>query len=435
MPNDVLKPSGYRPRVVDRQLEKYLHVFGAVEVLGTKWCGKTWTSRAHANSIIYIDRDENLQLAQDAPEAVLQGEHPRVLDEWQRVPKLWDYVRHAVDDAGGKRGLWILTGSSTPAKDAINHSGAGRVGQVRMSPMTLFESGDSSGAVSLAGLFNHQFEPHQHQTTAQVLLDVSCRGGWPEVVDMPVEDAQLVSTSYLRATIDTSIARMGKQPDIAERLIASLARNLTQATTFRTLQADMYGGELSPSDLVTERTVANYVSALESLFLINPIRGWVPPARSPKRLRTNPRRYFADPAIAVSALGMDPTSLLGDWQTFGLVFENLCMRDLIVYARSLDKAGREPVRYYRDDTGLEADAIIELVDGRWAAIEIKTSQAKVPDAVNSLVRLRDKLVGEGVSPKTRVCEPEFLMVLTGVSEMAYRTSEGVYVVPITTLGP
>jgi hypothetical protein len=428
-----VRPQGYRPRIVDEQIERYLRIFGAVEVQGTKWCGKTWTSRAHAQSLIYVDRDENLALAQDAPEAVLAGANPRVIDEWQRVPKLWDYVRHAVDEADGKRGLWILTGSSTPAKNSVSHSGAGRVGRVRMSPMTLFESGASSGAVSLAGLFEGSFEPAARPTSADELLEAACRGGWPEVLDLPLEDAQIVAAEYLSATLEQSIPRLGKDPDVARRLVASLARNLGQAATCKTLQTDMYGSEDDADALVSERSVANYLQALESLYLVEPLKGWVPPRRSPKRVRTGARHYFADPSIAAAVLGMNPASLLRDWQTFGLLFENLCLRDLAVYVRALPGAARGSLYYYRDDTGLEADAVIELADGRWAAVEVKTSQARVPQAVENLVRLRNKLVGDGGAG--RVQEPAFLMVLTGVSEVAYRTSEGVYVVPITLLGP
>ncbi|MBF4808052.1 MAG: ATP-binding protein [Lancefieldella rimae] len=418
------------PRIVDAQIEQYLRIFGAVEVTGTKWCGKTWSSRKHAKSIIYIDRDENLALAQDAPLAVLSGETPRVLDEWQRVPKLWDYVRHEVDNAEGQKGKWILTGSSTPSLDKIAHSGAGRIGRIRMSPMTLSETGISTGRVSLSELFKRKFSAHAHETSAATLLEAICKGGWPEVRQMSVADAQIVSENYLRASVEQSMVKLGRNPEIAERIIASLARNLSQAVTYKTIKSDMYGSEKAIDPLITDKTISNYISSLESLYLIDPIKGWVPPARSPKRFRMGEKRYFADPSIAMSALGMDPEALLHDWQTFGLAFENLCLRDLLVYARTLPKVGREPIRYYHDDSGLEVDAIIELTDGRWAALEIKTSQAKVPEAVENLKRLRSKLTQ---NEKARVRDPEFMAVIVGISEMTYQTSDGIYVVPIADL--
>lgn len=428
--NSPIAPKHYIPRIVDAQIEQYLRIFGAVEVTGTKWCGKTWSSRKHAKSIIYIDRDENLALAEDAPLAVLEGETPRVLDEWQRVPKLWDYVRHEVDNAGGQKGQWILTGSSTPSLDRIEHSGAGRIGRIRMSPMTLSELGISTGRVSLSGLFKGEFSVHSHKTTTDTLLEAVCRGGWPEVRKMDVVDAQIISDNYLRASIEQSMVKLGRNPEIAEKIISSLARNLTQAVTYKTIKNDMYGFEETIDLLITDRTIANYIDSLKSLYLIDPIKGWVPPARSPKRFRMGEKRYFADPSIAMSSLGMDPEALLHDWQTFGLAFENLCMRDLLVYARTLPKIGREPIRYYHDDSGLEVDVIIELTDGRWAALEIKSSQAKVSEATENLNRLRAKLTK---NKKARIREPEFMAVIVGISEMTYQTSDGIYVVPITDL--
>ncbi len=253
----------------------------------------------------------------------------------------------------------------------------------------------------------------------------------PEALALPVSDAQILIREYMRLTLTESVPRQGKDPDVARRLLDSLARNISQAVTFKTLRKDMYGTEENLDDFISERTVSGYTAMFENMFVIDPIKGWVPPARDPKRLQTKARRYFADPSIAAAMLGMSPAALIGDWQTFGFLFENLCIRDLLVYARSLLDIGIEPVRYYRDDSGLECDAIIELSDGRWGGIEIKSSEDKVPEASANLCRLKDKLLR---NPSARTREPEFLAVLVGVGEFAYQRDDGVYVIPVGVLG-
>ena len=246
---------------------------------------------------------------------------------------------------------------------------------------------------------------------------------------MDVASAQTLAREYLRIFFTESAPKAGKDGDVTSRLVASLARNLGQAATYKTMILDMYGEEKGPS-LVTQETVASYLAFLKSSYLVDEISGWVPPTRSRKRLAVKPKRYLADPSLAAAQLGMDPDALIHDWQTFGLLFESLCMRDLMVYARALPNVGFEPVRYYRDDTGLEADAIVELADGRWAAFEFKVGEDKVSSAVENMLRLKRKLC-EGAGARVR--EPEFLAVITGVSRYARRTPEGVYVVPIRCL--
>lgn len=428
-----IKPSTYIPRIVDAQIERYMRIFGAVEITGTKWCGKTWSARAHAASITYVDRSNNLDAARADPSLMLLGERPHVIDEWQLAPAIWDEVRHQVDDDPSDKGQWVLTGSSTPRHDQTpHHSGAGRIGRIRMNPMTLMESGISTGTTSLTGLFDHRFSPSQSPVDSQTLLEAVCRGGWPEAQTMPVSDAQILIREYIRLTVTESVPRQGRNPDDARRLLNSLARNISQAVTFKTLRKDMYGSEDDPDGLISERTISEYVSMFEDMFVIDPIPGWVPPARSPKRLQTKPRRYFADPSIAAATLGMNPRALIDDWQTFGFLFENLCVRDLLVYARALPDVGPEPVRYYHDDSGLECDVIIELADGRWAGIEIKSSEDKVPEATANLNRMKAKLLR---NREARTREPEFLAVLVGIGEYAYRRKDdGIYVIPIGTLG-
>ena len=432
MPQQHVKPQGYRPRIVDTQIERYMRIFGAVEIAGTKWCGKTWAARAHANSITYVDRDNNLAAAQADPSLMLLGDRPHVIDEWQLAPTIWDEVRHKVDDEPGNKGQWLLTGSSTPRKEhRPQHTGSGRIGRIRMNPMSLYESGNSTGEVSLSGLFEGNFQPTKVSNNTLDLFDLVCRGGWPEAQQMPVGDAQILIREYIRLTLSEGVPQQGGDPEIARRLLNSLARNVSQSVTFETLRNDMFGTEEHLDDFISASKVSEYVALFANMFVIDDIHGWVPPYRSPKRMQTKPRRYFADPSIAAALLGINPHALLNDWQTFGLLFENLCMRDLLVYARALPDIGMEPLRYYHDDSGLECDAIIELADGRWAGIEIKSSQDKVEQAAASLNRMKTKLLK---NPQARTRAPEFLAVLIGVGEFAYQREDGIYVIPVRALG-
>lgn len=427
-----VRPQGYRPRIVDAQIERYLRLFGAIEVSGTKWCGKTWSSRAYANSITYVDRGPNLAITQADPSYALTGASPHVIDEWQRVPAIWDTVRHAVDESGGERGLWILTGSSTPHKDEVSHSGAGRIGRIRMHPMTLQESGDSTGNTSLSALFDGDFHPSQCPDGIARIADLCTRGGWPEHIHSDPIDALTVTRNYLTAVFMQSIPTLGGEEDIARRVAQSVARNLGQAATGSVLAADVFAHD-NPSEATSAELneISRYLRLLGQVYLVDEVPGWVPASRSPKRMRTKARRYFADPSIAVALLGLSPTTLLEDWQTFGLVFENLCMRDLDVYARALPDAVDHPVRYYHDDSNLEVDAIVERSDGRWGAFEIKISLDKADTAAANLLRLRNKLTRTAVS---RTRKPSFLAVLTAMGEAAYCRSDGVYVIPVRSLG-
>lgn len=426
------RPDGYRPRIVDAQIERYLRLFGAIEVFGTRWCGKTWSSLAQGSSVTYVDRDGNLELTRANPAYALAGDPPHVVDEWQRVPAVWDIVRHAVDEAGGK-GRWILTGSSTPAHEETSHSGAGRIGRVRMHPMTLSESGDSKNAVSLAGLFAGEFESVEAPTDITRLAELCARGGWPELIGSDPADAQIVIREYLSAVFSQSIPRMGGNQTLTERLAESVARNLAQSATLSTYARDVYATPQGASPTNDEQqTVSRHLDLLARSYLVDEIEGWVPPSRSPRRMRTKPKRYYADPSLAVSLLGLSPTALMRDWQTFGLVFENLCIRDLYVYACALPDAGPHPLRYYRDDSGMEVDAIVERSDHSWAGIEIKLSPEKVDEGAHTLLRVRNKLARNKAA---RTEEPSFLAVLTGTGERSYQRPDGVYVIPIRVLGP
>ncbi|PWM42910.1 MAG: AAA family ATPase [Coriobacteriia bacterium] len=427
------KPEGYMPRVADAQIERYLKTFGAVEIAGTKWCGKTWSALMQGASVSYVD--ENLDLARADPSMMLIGDRPHVIDEWQRVPAIWDCVRHEVDRARGTRGAFILTGSSTPAtrqgEQGPAHSGAGRIGRVRMSPMSLFESGESTGQVSLEGLFAGEFTPCVAERDTVGLVEAGCRGGWPEAVDMEVDAAQLIAREYVTAALGVSIPALGLDPDIARRLASSLARNLGQAATYKTIINDMFGAEANPLSVIDEGRVRAYLDALKGMYIVEEVPGWAPPARDRKRFATKPKRYLADPSLACALLGMSPAALLADWQTFGLVFENMAVRDLSVYARALDLLDDVPVRYYRDDSGVEADAIVQLADGRWAAFEFKVSEDKVEKGVASLERMRRKVCE---NPRSQTRPPEFMAVITGVGEYAREVAEGIVAVPIRLLG-
>ena len=427
------KPEGYMPRVADAQIERYLKAFGAVEIAGTKWCGKTWSALMQGASVSYVD--ENLDLARADPSMMLIGDRPHVIDEWQRVPAIWDCVRHEVDRARGTRGAFILTGSSTPAtrqgEQGPAHSGAGRIGRVRMSPMSLFESGESTGQVSLEGLFAGEFTPCVAERDTLGLVEAACRGGWPEAVDMEVDAAQLIAREYVTAALGVSIPALGLDPDIARRLASSLARNLGQAATYKTIINDMFGVEENPLSVIDEGRVRVYLDALKGMYIVEEVPGWAPPARDRKRFATKPKRYLADPSLACALLGMSPDALLADWQTFGLVFENMAVRDLSVYARALDLLDDVPVRYYRDDSGVEADAIVQLADGRWAAFEFKVSEDKVEKGVASLERMRRKVCE---NPRSQTRPPEFMAVITGVGEYAREVAEGIVAVPIRLLG-
>ncbi len=449
MPQRFEKPEGYIPRVVDAQVERYLKVFGAVEVAGTKWCGKTWTALEHGASVVYVDED--IDLARSDPSMMLLGDRPHVIDEWQRVPQIWDYVRHEVDRVRATRGAFILTGSSTPAiakaqdgsrnggrdggRQGPAHSGAGRFGRIRMHPMSLAESGDSTGEVSLSGLFEGRFTPCTCERDTLGLVEAACRGGWPEAIDLDAEAAQPIAHEYLRTVFGVSVPAMGLDADLARRVVASLARNLGQSTTYRTVISDMFGAEENPAAVIDEDGVRVYLDALKGMFLVEEVPGWVPPARDKRRFTVKPKRYLADPSLACAVLGMSPAALLDDWQTFGLVFENLAVRDLSVYARALNLLDDAPLRYYRDDSGLEADAVVQLADGRWAAFEFKVSEDKVAAGVASLRRLRKKLSLSPRSPtKPAVRPPEFMAVVVGNGEFAREVEDGIYAIPIRVLG-
>lgn len=427
-----LLPNGYLPRIVDDQISRKLDFFGAIEVAGTMWCGKTWSSLAFAESITRIGSYDVRVAAEADPSIALLGKKPHLIDEWQDVPTIWDEVRMEVDRNAGESGAFILTGSSDPQKDRVHHSGAGRIARIRMSTMTLDETGESSAVVSLQGLFEGVFQPALIQQKLFPLAEIICRGGWPMLVSKGISaaDAQEYLKSYFDALFDVSIPRRGLNSREADRTALALARNISQSITLHTIANDAGFSDVDQKRAAVKS--ASYLDILEALYVVQPISGWDAPIRSKSRLRVKPKYYFADPSMAAYLLGANPERLLSEGQTFGLLFESLCMHDLAVYASAMQNASSIPLFYYRDSDGLEVDAVIELRDGRWGAFEIKLGESKVSEAAENLHRLERKIA---LNPAARNPKPSFLAVLVGAGETArYDKANEVYVIPITALG-
>lgn len=421
-----LAPSGYLPRVVDLEVERALRASPAVVIEGPRACGKTWTGRRHARSEVPFDAVfENRLAAQIAPREVLEGPVPRLLDEWQLAPSVWDAMRRACDDRG-RKGQFILTGSADPPDDATRHTGTGRIIRVRMRPMSLFESGESSGAISLGGLLAS--EPASAPASPLALPDIvelACRGGWPGLLDDPPEVAQRQLRSYLDEISRTDISRVddvSRDPVGVRRLLASLARNTATQTTLKTLGTDIGGGD----DTLHPQTVRSYLGALSRLFVVEDLPAWRPHLRSRTELRQAPKRYFVDPSLAIAALRSNRDQLMAELSFFGLVFESLAARDLRVYAQANDWE----LSHYRDSSGLEVDLILTGLDYRgWAAAEVKLGGPElIEQGVESLRRLRDRVDID------RMGEPRKLMVITA-GGYGFEYPDGIAVVPITALGP
>ena len=425
-----LKPEGYIPRLMDYELSRRLDSMGAVEVAGTMWSGKTWTSMAYGESISRVGQQAVRLAAEADPRTVLQGDKPHVIDEWQDVPSIWDEVRANVDESGGKPGQYILTGSSMAGKDQVHHSGAGRISRLRMRTMSLQEAGRSDGSVSLSGLFQGNFRSSAPQQRLMPIAEYICRGGWPSLVQNQETEASYLLESYFDALFEVNIPRMGLRSEEARNVASALARNQGSAVTLSTLAADARFSQ--ENNKGANEKVSNYISALEKLYVIEAITGWDAPIRSKSRLRTKPKYYFSDPSLAAYLLDLTPERLAQDGQVFGILFEALCMHDLAVYASVLPGAATHPLHYYRDSDGLEADAVIEMRDGRWAAIEMKLGENRFQEGAASLNRLKRKIAA---NPAAHNPEPSFLAVLVGAGEFArYDSQTGVYLIPISTLG-
>lgn len=416
----------YRKRVADDILKRKLEGKGAVLIEGPKWCGKTTTAEQIAASILYMDdpekKEQNLTMTELNPKRLLKGAVPRLIDEWQLAPKLWDTVRFEVDHRG-ELGQFILTGSAVPADTKeITHSGTGRFTWLTMRPMSLYESGDSTGDISLKVLFENTEEV---DGTANLGLDrlafLICRGGWPQAIDMRDEIALDQARDYYDAVVHSDINRadhVQKNPERVKRLMRSYARNQGGQVPNTVIAQDIAANDESP---ISEETVASYLDALRKIFVVEDMPAWNPNLRSKTAIRSSDTRYYIDPSIAAAALGVGPTDLLNDLKTFGFLFETLCVRDLRVFADALNGE----VYHYRDKDGQECDAVIHLRNGKYGLIEMKLGGDKlIEEGAKSLKAMQKKIDTE------KMKSPSFLMVLTGIGDYAYRRHDGVCVVPI-----
>ena len=421
----------YKPRIADALLKRKLEGKGAVLVQGPKWCGKTTTAKQISRSVLNLGKtdilNEALQTLQIRPTALLQGETPRLIDEWQSIPELWDMVRSEVDERSDL-GQFILTGSSVPIDEGKKrHSGNGRYGWIDMRPMSLWESGESNGSVSLGDLFDGKaIEVQDNPLGLEEIAFLICRGGWPLATFMSGDVALDQARDYFETIYKVDIHRVDEVRRSSERarlLMRSYARNTGSATSFSKISADIKDNDNAN---ISYETVSDYVDALKKLFVLEDMPAWNPNLRSKVAIQSSGTRYFTDPSIAAAALSIGPQDLINDLRTFGLYFESIAVRDLRVYADAL--VGE--VFHYRDSSGLECDAVLHLRDGRYALTEIKLGGAdNIEKAAFSLKELSNKID----SDKMKL--PSFLMVLTGIGQYAYQRKDGVYVVPIGCLKP
>ena len=418
----------YKKRIVDELLSRKLKGKGAVLIEGPKWCGKTTTAEQISKSILYManpeDKEQNLMLADINPSLLLKGETPRLIDEWQLAPKLWDAVRFEVDHRKNE-GQFILIGSSVPAdQNLISHTGTGRFSFLMMRPMTLFESLESNGSVSLKDLFASKEINGTNKLSLEDIAYLCCRGGWPRSIFMDKDIALDQAFDYYDATINSDISRVDgiKRDSIrAKNLMRSYARNIGTQASIETLKNDIIDNDSFSLD---NDTILSYINALKKIFVIEEAPAWNPNLRSKTAIRSSDTRYFIDPSIAVAALGIGPDDLINDLNTFGFIFENLCIRDLRVYAESINGN----LYHYRDSSSLECDAVIHLRNGDYGLVEIKLGGDNlIEEGASNLIKLKNKL------DTSKMKNPSFLMVVTATGNYAYKRNDDVYVVPIGSL--
>ncbi|MDY5298730.1 MAG: DUF4143 domain-containing protein [Candidatus Enteromonas sp.] len=418
----------YKKRIIDQTIETYLKISGAICIEGPKWCGKTWTSAFHSKSEFLVgdpyNAFSNRQLAELNPSLVLQGETPRLIDEWQEVPSLWDATRAEVDSRN-KKGQIILTGSSTPKTKGILHSGAGRITRLRMNTMSLFESGDSTGAISLQDLCNGNLQDQMvEEASLSQLAYLIVRGGWPANIGSDIHTAHLMPKSYMTSVISTDLNKLDDGVEYsahkAELLLRSLARNECTCASDLSLLNDIRETE---NESLGRNTVTKYLESLNRLFLFNNQKPFSPNFRSSLRVKQMEKRHFSDPAMACALLNLTSTKLLQDLNTFGFLFESLVERDLDIYSQSF--GGK--LFHYQDYKNNEMDAVIELEDGEWCAFEIKLGAKRIEEGAKNLIKVSSEIAKSGGKP------PKIQCVICGLSNAAYRRADGVYVVPITAL--
>lgn len=423
----------YYKRVVDKELDLKLEAFGAVHIVGPKWCGKTTTAQAHSKSAIKFQKDPNkeglIETAKINPSILLRGEKPRLIDEWQDAPNIWDAVRVYCDENEGK-GHFILTGS-TAKKVEVSHTGTGRISKLKMYPMSLYESEESNGSVSLIELFNgRSFEGCVSDLEIEDLIFAACRGGWPACLDIEDKRAQLlVAKDYFRQIYSADIYEVDKvkrSEKTMESVLRSYARNISTLAKKKSLLEDVNG-----IATISDKTLDDYIDVLERLYIVEDLEGWTPSFRSSRGMRSGKKREFTDPSIAVAALGASPDTLNIDLKTFGFIFECLCIRDLRIYSSSM--GGR--LSYYRDQSGLEADAILHLEDGRYALVEFKLGSNEIDKGAKNLLKLEEliKAQNEG-SSQLKYRLPDLKLIISG-GKYGYKREDGVYVIPIGSLRP
>jgi predicted AAA+ superfamily ATPase len=414
----------YRKRIADRILQDKLEAKGAVLIEGSKWCGKTTTATQIAKSFLYMQdpakKKQYLKMAELDPILLLEGETPRLIDEWQLAPQLWDAIRFEVDKRD-EFNQFILTGSSVPAGDmTTSHSGTGRISRMVMRPMTLYESGDSNGLISMEELFKEQKEfTVKSQIDIRRIAYLICRGGWPKSLDQSEKIALRQAYDYFDAVVESDISKVdgvNRNPQRARLLMRSLSRFIASDAKVTNIRADMVSNDL---DSLDEDTIFSYINALKRMFVVEDLPAWSPNLRSRTAIRTSDTRHFVDPSIAAASLGIGPNDLLNDLNTMGLFFESMCVRDLRVFSEALDGT----VYHYRDKTGLECDAVVHLRNGSYALIEVKLGGSDIEDAAQNLLLLKNKV------DTNRMKAPSFLMVLTG-TEFGYKREDGVYIVPL-----
>ena len=414
--------SRYLSRICDSELQNALATTGAVLIEGAKWCGKTSTAANVACSTLFMQDPDNTrsyqQMADTKPSLLLKGETPRLIDEWQMSPVLWDAVRFEVDKRGAP-GQFILTGSAVPADNVTAHTGTGRFARILMRPMSLYESRESNGTVSLADLFDgkHNIESVSDLSIEQIAF-AACRGGFPATIGKPDISALRMSVDYVEAIINQDISRVDgieKNPNRVRLLLRSLARNIATTASLQTIFKDVESAETNISD----KTFTLYHNALRRIFVVETMPAWSPSLRSKTAIRTSPKHHFVDPSIATAVMRINPAGVLQDFEYFGFLFEALCARDVRVYAQHNDG----DVFHYRDKSGLEADMIVALRDGRWGVIEVKLGNKQIEQAAENLLKLKARIDTD------KMRQPSFLMILTG-GQYAFRRKDGVFVVPI-----
>ena len=417
----------YKKRLIDDKVKKYLKTFGAVCIEGPKWCGKTWTSRYHSNSEFLVGNPvnnfQNRALAKLDVNSILEGDIPRLIDEWNEVPEIWDAVRYKCDEDGIK-GKYILTGSSTPNHKGILHSGAGRIGKLRMYPMSLYESGDSTGLVSLKDICNNKVENKiTDNISINKIIELILRGGWPGSIDLPIDKSIEIPKQYIEEIIDDDSYKVdGIKRDTLKMklLLRSLARNESTTVSINKLKDDIKEIDLNNIDV---ETVSDYLNIFDKLYLLSNQKPFFPNIRSTIRVKQMEKRHFVDPSIAASILHLNKEKLLNDLNTLGFLFEALVERDLRIYSRTFNAE----LYHYQDYNNNEIDAIIELEDGNYAAIEIKLGANQVDEAANNLVNIKQKMIKNNIKP------PKALIVICGLTNAIYKRDDGVIVVPITSL--